>query len=53
VRVSIRHDRLAPWIEQLADDLEDAGPAPVRLFAMSAHPADAPAATQTQGPAWR
>jgi hypothetical protein len=53
VLVSIRHDRIAPWIEQLADDLEDAGPAPVRLFAMPAHPADRPAAAQTQGTAWR
>jgi hypothetical protein len=33
VLVSIRRDEIEPWIEQLADDLEDAGPAPITLVA--------------------
>ncbi|HYB30674.1 MAG TPA: hypothetical protein VEF89_29015 [Solirubrobacteraceae bacterium] len=37
VLVSIRRDQIEPWIEQLADDLEDAGPPPIALFATPAY----------------
>ncbi|MBV9334736.1 MAG: hypothetical protein JO243_02495 [Solirubrobacterales bacterium] len=52
VLLSIRRDPPEPWAEQLADDLEDAGPAPIRLFARPADAPDAPAARHAQGPAW-
>jgi hypothetical protein len=49
VLVSIRRREAEPWIEQLADDLEDAGPAPIILVAMGTQASDELAATQTQG----
>ena len=53
VLVSIRRDHLEPWIEQLADDLEDAGPAPIQRFAMAAHTPDGPPAERAEGCVWR
>ena len=35
VLVGIRRDELESWIEQLADDLEDAGPVPINAVAVS------------------
>jgi hypothetical protein len=49
ILVSIRRDRIEPWIEQLADDLEDAGPAPITPFATP----DLRATEQPPGRQWR
>jgi hypothetical protein len=49
ILVSIRGDRLEPWIEQLADDLEDAGAAPITLVTMATLTPDPPTVRKPQG----
>ena len=49
VLMSIRRDEAEPWIEQFADDSEDAGPAPMILVAIGTQAPDELAATQTEG----
>jgi hypothetical protein len=51
--VSIRRDEFEPWLEQLADDLEDAGPAPIQLVATSALASDGPAVGHAERRTWR
>jgi hypothetical protein len=49
ILLSIQRDRIEPWIEQLGDDLEDAGPAPMAFFATPDHGPTA----RSQGRSWR
>lgn len=49
-RISIEAE---PWIEQLADHLEDAGPAPMRLVSMGAQAHAQLAAWQAERRVWR
>jgi hypothetical protein len=51
--VSIRRDEFEPWIEQLADDLEDAGPAPIQVFATGALAPDGLAGLESERRTWR
>ena len=52
VVLRIRRDKVEPWIEQLAGDLEDAGPVPINRFTVSPHAQGRPM-KHAEGPAWR
>jgi hypothetical protein len=52
ILVSIRSDRLEPWIERVADDLEDTGPAPITRVTTATLTPDAPTVRKSQGSRW-
>lgn len=53
VLLGVRAARLEPWVEQLADDLQDAGPDPLNPAAAAARPANSQLAQHVEGSACR